>query len=132
MSNITKKVDGTVPVTQRTQVFTDADANPGDILLVKDSLGKSAKLVQIQADDTMVLSFNVLHTIYPPRDTGRGGYPFGQAGGNLDLSAGQTYTVAGAPQLTLAANETYTFDNDLPINDIQIIVASGTFEIFCA
>jgi hypothetical protein len=130
MSKITKKVNRAIPVTQRSQVFTQVDATTGDILMVQDSLGKPARSVQIQAGATMNVRFNVVQTVFPPRDTGMGGFPYGDLSKNT--AAGVEVIDDSARVLTIGASETFTLDNDLAVQDIQLVAVSGTFEIFVA
>lgn len=129
MAQITKKVDRTVPAQLRTQVFTQADAVQGDILLIEDSLGRVAKTVQIQAIAVLGVAFNVLHTIYPPRNPYGDGYPFGMYGS--PPGSGLQYEANNA-SITLDAGETLTLDKDIPIKDIKLNTVSGNFEIFVA
>jgi hypothetical protein len=131
MSDITKKVSHAVPSQQRTQNFADEDATQGDILLIKDSLGRPAHYALVEAlTGAMELRFNVYHTIYPRRlIENEGGLmhtdhlPFVASGhqikdntqGSIDIQNGE-------------AIEFMTF----PISDIELVVASGHFNIFVA
>lgn len=130
MSQITKLVNRAVPVQSRSQVFTDSDAVAGDILLVQDSLGKPAKTVQIQAGAILTVRFNVLHTVFPPRDTGLNGFPFGDL--SVNTAAGVQIEDTSQSVVSLGAGETFSLDNDLSVQDIKIVTTSGTFEIFVA
>lgn len=130
MSEVTKKVNTALPVSQRSQVFTQADASAGDVILVRESLGKYAKVVQIQADAEMSVRFNVLQTIFPDRDKGLGGYPNGD--NTQDLSAGVTIQDTTQTPVVIAASETFTLDKDLAVKDIELVTVSGSFEIFVA
>lgn len=128
MSQIKKKVNRLIPVRQRSQIFTNADATQGDIILVKDSLGKTAATIQIEADALMQVRFNVLHTMYPPRDQSRG-WMLGTDPG-IFVASGIEVTDTSMDPVTIAANETFTLDHDLSVNDIQLVTVSGVFEIF--
>jgi hypothetical protein len=128
MSNITKKVDRGIAETQRSQVFTQADASAGDILLVQDSLGKPAKTVHIDAVAAMTVRFNVLRTIYPYLPDAGGAIQ----NPRFDLANGQSVEDTSQAVLSIAAGETFSLDNNIAVTDIKIVTAAGSFEVFVA
>jgi hypothetical protein len=129
MADITKRVDRGIPPNQRSQNFTEADAGDGDIILVKESLGKTANTVLIETAAEMVLRFNVKRTMYPPA-TLNDGLVDGYGSSRLLLGSGLEYTDESNGTVTLLATETLELKDDLPVNDIQILTVSGVFDIF--
>ena len=127
MTKIKKKVNPLIPAKKRSQVFTNVDAVQGDILLVKDSLRKTASSVQIEADALMQVRFNVLHTVYPPRDQNRN-WMSGMDSG-VFVASGIEITDLTMSPVTIAANETFLLE-DTSVDDIQLVTVSGVFEIF--
>ena len=130
MSQITKKVDRGVTAAHRTQVFTQADASAGDILLIQTSLGKPARTISIQAVGAMTVRFNVLRTIYPNRDSNAWNSPYGPMTKNLAL--GEEVEDTTQSVLTIDANTTFSLQNEIPVQDIKIVSAAGNWEIFVA
>jgi hypothetical protein len=132
VTDITKKVNRGVPVNQRSVRFTETDAVTGDVLLVKDSLSKSASHVTIESEaDGLRVRLNVYHTVFPLRQVGDGldADNMGFQGPNLAL--GQVYQDDTNAMFVIDQNETLTFDDDLPIDDIELITISGDFTITC-
>lgn len=124
MADITKKVDRGIPPTTRTQNFTQNDAVEGDILMIRESLGRPARKVLIEADADMAVRFNVYRKIYPFRD--------GRDLTNTDhlpllLSGVQIQSDEGA-LISLASDETFEMES-LPISDIELVTISGSFDI---
>ena len=54
MAKVSKPVDKLVPATERTQVFTDADASSGDILDLMATLHRPAKKIVIETTGGIV------------------------------------------------------------------------------
>jgi hypothetical protein len=67
MSQVTKPVDFNVGPQERFQVFTQADASQGDILLVLASLGKTAQEIIVMPTNAMTIRVNVIQTVAPRR-----------------------------------------------------------------
>ena len=125
MTDITKLVDRAIPPTERTQSFTESDASAGDVLLVKESLGRPARRVNIESDGGMSVRFNVYHTIFPERE----GNDLMHTKGMPNLSQGQTIKLATAARVTLGVGEIWEMDGDFPTSDIELVTASGNWEI---
>ena len=129
MADIIKKVDRGVSPAQRTQNFTQADGGDGDILKIQESLGKVAKHVVIEAGTgAMTVRFNVIRTIYPNRTKEDYDCLYPEIYKNLAL--GQTIEDTTGALVSIGAGETFELDNDLPVKDIKIESAAGTFDIF--
>ncbi len=128
MADIIKKVDRGVSPAQRTQNFTQADANVGDILKVQESLGRVAKHVVIEAGAAMTVRFNVIRTIYPNRTKEEYDCLYPEMYKNLAL--GQTVEDTTGALVSISAGESFELDNDLPVKDIKIESAAGVFDIF--
>ena len=64
MADVVKLVNRGVPPLERTQTFDQADAGAGDVILVKDSLGKTAKNLVIEAVGAMTIRLNVYQMVY--------------------------------------------------------------------
>lgn len=127
MTDVKKLVDRGVPSNQRSQVFTDTDAGTGDVILVKDSLGRHAQQMTINATDPMSVRVNVYRYIFPQRKTGEG---FTQWWPGLDNIAQGTKVKDDTNALiNIAANETFELTNEMPITDIELVTVSGVFEI---
>tara|TARA_Y100000310_G_scaffold163966_1_gene163842 strand:+ start:137 stop:535 length:399 start_codon:yes stop_codon:yes gene_type:complete len=130
MADIIKKVDRGVSPAQRTQNFTQADliGGDGDILKIQESLGRTAKHVVIEAGAAMTVRFNVIRTIYPNRTKEDYDCLYPEIYKNLAL--GQTVEDTTGALVSIGAGETFELDNDLPVKDIKIESAAGTFDIF--
>lgn len=132
MADVVKKVDPSVPRNERHQTFTDSDASADDIILVKESLGKHATKVIIDASGgAMSVRFNVYQTQYPPRGQNDGLDPgtFGFEG--VNLSDPRTRVDETADPIAIGSGDVLEFDDDLPVKDIQIVTAAGAFSITC-
>lgn len=125
MADVTKKVDRNVPVSERAVYFDQTDGGTGDVLMIKDSLGKAASRVLIEAAATLQVRLNVYHTIFPMRET-NDGFP-----GEKNVSLGQQIKDNTGATFTIAADESLEFDKDIPVSDIEIISAAGSFTISC-
>ena len=130
MSNITKFVDRGISPTARSQVFTQADATTGDILLVADSLGRPASTLQLSSVGGMTIRMNVLRTVFPPAPMNGLQSP-GQFEG-LNLKLGVSVEDTSQTVQTIAANGTFTLDKAIPISDIKIVSVTGNFNIYVA
>src|SRR3989304_7424686 len=128
MAKVIKRVDRGVAETQRSQVFTQADAGAGAIILVQYSLYKPAQVIHVESDGGMTVKFNVLRMVYPA-------WP--EAGGaiqnpRMDLANGQEVEDESMAVVTIGAGETFSLDHDLAVSDIKIVTVTGDFEIFVA
>lgn len=132
MADITKKVNRGIPTNERTQVFNQTDAGTGDVLLVKDSLGKPASRVTIEAVAAMTIKVNVYHTIYPKRDIAKGNDTNPWAPGFPNIAAGVQYKDETVGTHVLDVGDTLVFADDIPVRDIEIVAASGDFVITVA
>ena len=125
MADITKPVNRIIPVTQRSQNFTHADASAGDVILVPASMGKPASRVLIETSANMQVRFNVYHKVYPQTDRrdqiGMDSCPH--------LASGIQIQGASGAIVSLATDETFE-TNTFPVEDIEIVMASGVFDIF--
>ena len=131
MANIIKKVDRGVPATQRTQNFTQADANVGDILMIQESLGRMAKHIVIDVPTgggSMTVRFNVIRTIYPNKTKEEYDCLYPEMYKNLAL--GQEVEDTTGALVTIAAGETFELDNDLPVKDIKVVSSATNWDIF--
>jgi hypothetical protein len=131
MANIIKKVDRGVPATQRTQNFTQADANVGDILKIQESLGRMAKHIVIDVPTgggSMTVRFNVIRTIYPNKTKEEYDCLYPEMYKNLAL--GQEVEDTTGALVTIAAGETFELDNDLPVKDIKVVSSATNWDIF--
>ena len=128
MTDIVKKVNPGVPANERTQRFTNADAGSGDVLMLKDSLGKPATRVIIEATDEVVFRMNVYQTVFPQRTLLED--DFNQFNlGVVNLTSGVQYLDETGALIPLGASESIEFDDDLPVSDIQLVTVSGVFEV---
>lgn len=129
MSDIIKKVDRGVASAERTQSFTEADAGTGDILKIQESLGRVARHIVLEAGSAeLTIRFNVVRTIYPDRTREEYDNPYPEMYKNLAL--GQTVEDTTGALVTINAGDTFELDNDLPVKDIKLVAATGTFTIF--
>ena len=130
MSTITKRVSNRIPSSYRYQTFTEVDAVAGDILDIKTSLGRPAKNYTLEVDNTgdgMSVRLNVQQTAYPriPRREGLmyvDHLPY--------LISGEDYTDETSDPINIEAGTTYTWETGPGLNDIQIVTASGHWELF--
>jgi hypothetical protein len=112
-------------------VFTQADAGSGDILMVKDSLGRPAKKVSIDATADVTVKFNTVHSLYPLRQPGDG---FSEPDtGYRHLGNAQEYIASGEiDSYVLTAGETLDLDGDFPVEDIMLVSGATDFTILCS
>lgn len=127
MTDIIKKVDRGIPANQRSQVFTNADGGAGDVILVKDSLGRHAQQVTVEATNPMSIRFNVYRYVFSQRQTGQG---MTQWWPGLDnLATGTRVKDNTNALIELDAGDTFELDNEMPVNDIELVTVSGVFTI---
>jgi hypothetical protein len=135
MTDRVKKANRGIPVLQRSQNFTNADASAGDVLMVADSLGYPASHVVIEAQNGAIkVRFNVYQTIYPQRPYDmllRDDLPNISSGVLLNTASGVT-TSTDRAYVNVEGGTTYTLDKMLAVSDIQLDVVSGNFDIFVA
>ena len=131
MTDITKKVDLGTPPNERYQVFTQADATAGDVIMVRDSLRKPARKVTIEAAAAMTIRFNVYQYVAPLRQPGDGTAMDGMGMQQSNISKITRYKDDSKDVITLASNDILELDGDMPISDIEIVTAAGDFEIVC-
>jgi len=125
MADVTKLVNRGVPAAQRTQVFTQADAGEGDVILVRDSLGRPAKKVLIETTANLSLRFNVYHMVYPQRD----GRDLMDTGHLPNLALGGRVKDDTTAIISLEADETFEMDGSYSVEDIELLTVSGNFTI---
>ncbi len=140
MSDVIKAVNRAVPVLQRSQNFTNADAAQGDVLKVADSLGYPASHVTIEATGgALKVCFNVWQTVFNNYGDQSRGYLYGTdhlpnvTSGHsfmINTQSGVGANPAGA--VTIEAGETYTIDRVLAVSDIQLVIVSGNFDVWVA
>jgi hypothetical protein len=128
MADIVKKVDRNIPSPYRTQNFTSEEASTGDVLMVLESLGRPARRMTVECEGgDMRIRLNVYHMVYP-RIPDREGLmnvshlPY--------LTSGLRYKDASTAFVDIEAGSVYEFSDDVAIQDVEILVASGTFDIF--
>ena len=128
MSERTKRVDRNLPSPYRSVNFTNADAVEGDILLIKESLGRPALNCTIECGGfDMEVRFNVKRTIYPPVPI-REGRVFGD---HLPyLVSGEDYLDTTVASISIEAGTVYEWETGPAIQDIELVTVSGNFDIF--
>ena len=130
MAKITKHVDRAIPVTERTQEFVGADAVEGDVLMIKESLGKNASSARLRTiGGSVKLRFNVYQTVFKKR--GLDGF---NREDTYNLTSGFEYKVTepSAGDLIIEADTTYELYRRFPIKDIELVTVSGDFNFFFA
>ena len=129
MSRIVKHVDRGIASNTRTQNYTNDDAEVGDILMVGASLGRPAHEVRIESSGgSMSVRLNVLQTVFPQRGVVDG---LAHTGQMLNLAGGVEYQTTDTALITIETGTIYTITT-VPINDIELVTVSGTFDIFTA
>lgn len=121
MADIVKKVSRTLPSNERLLKITETDAGAGDVIMVRESLGRTAANVLIDATAAITVRFNVYHTVFPASQT-----PYGSP----NLGAGQRIMDESNATVELEAGEAFEASGDFPISDIQIVSGGTDFEIF--
>lgn len=130
MADVTKKGDRGIPKNERSVSFTQADASAGDILMVRDSMGKPGTKVRIESAGGMSVRFNVYRTIAPLRKTGDG-LSGAIHGFTENLALSQTIKDDTNAVFTIPSSGTLELDDDMPVSDIEIVAASGNFTVTC-
>jgi len=125
MADITKLVDRIIPPTMRSQLFTQVDAGTGDVLMVGNSLGHPASNVLIEAVQAMVVRFNVYQTVFPRRTFNDLMYSDHLS----NVTSGMQVKITTTADIVLSTGETYELDGAFPVNDIEIVLASGVFNV---
>lgn len=128
MSDVVKKVARLVPPNERSQVFDQTEVSAGDIILVKESLGKPASRVLIEAVGAMTLRFNVYHTVYASRQPGEDHWAY-WSGEIRNLARGTQVENNEGVTHSVAANSTFELQDDIPVSDIKVLTAGGNFII---
>ena len=128
MTDITKKAHRLVPLNERSQVFDQTDAGADDVILVKESLGKPASRVLIEADGAMTVRFNVYHTVYTTRQPGEDHWAE-WSGEIRNLARGTRVKDNDSVTHPIAASSTFELQDDMPVSDIEIVTAAGDFTI---
>ena len=123
MSQIVKPVDRSTSPQERFQVFTQADAVQGDILMVLASLGKSAGEILITPTNNMTIRVNVVQTVAPNRQGND--LMFTSQMKNLALS--QTIVNDSATPIPITGGTTFVLD--IPIQDIELTSFTGNWTI---
>lgn len=127
MTDQTKRVDRGIPPQSRTQSWTNVEASAGDVLLVETSLGHCASQVKIEAGSgDMGVRFNVYHTVYQRRP-----YDSLLRDDLPNVASGLQYHVDTA-RVDIRTGTTFILDDDFPVSDIELITASGSWNIFVA
>ena len=128
MTDIVKKINPGIPANERSQRFDHNDAGSGDVLMFKDSLGKPATRIIVEATNEMFIRMNVYQTVYPLRTLLED--DFNQFNlGVLNLTSGVRYLDETNALIGLDAGETFELDNDMPVEDMQLVTTSGLFEV---
>lgn len=134
MANITSRVSRGIHPNLRTQVWNTASGlndagnriDNGDIFLVKESLGhpaKNATFIVASSGINVRVRFNNRVTTYLPRPKGEYGY----SGDYYDLLAsGLSYTDSGVGSFTMAADSTWVFNDEFPIETVEIVDLDST------
>lgn len=125
MADITKPVDRGIPIQGRTQSFTQDDAGAGDVLMIEDSLGRSARVLTIDSAGGMAIRVNVYHMVAPPRV----GNDLMYTEGMPNLAFAERVKNDSQALINIGADETLVIDEGLTIRDMEIVTCSGLFEI---
>jgi hypothetical protein len=127
MSKIFRRVDRNIPVTLRSQEFSNLDAVEGDVLMVETSLGKLASHATIRTvNGSLRVRFNVYQTVFPHR-----GNDSLNAQYTLNTASGTEYKLgeADTADYIVEADTSVDFFNRFPIRDIELVTVSGTFTV---
>ena len=130
MADKVKQVDRGIPPVSRYHTFSSADAGTGDVLMIKESLGKSAGQVTIECYDAdMRVRFNVYHTVFPRRPNPDA---FITTQHLPNVGSGLQYKDESMGFVDIEASTTFTFDGTLPIDTIELVTVSGQFDIWAS
>lgn len=128
MSDITKWVSRGIPSAYRSQNFVNADAVQGDIILVKDSLGRPARNVIIECEKGPTrVRFNVYQKVYQYRPDVDG---LMNTSHLYNVASGVSYIDTTMAFVDVEAGSIFTIDKTLAVSDIQLVTVSGDFDIF--
>ena len=128
MADVIKKVDRLVPTNERSQVFKSTDGGAGTVFLIEDSLGRPARRVLIEAAAAMTIRFNVYQMVYGTRKYTDDHW--NQWNGEIrNLAQGTRIKDNTTVIHAIAADATFEIDGDIPVKDIEIVTAAGTFTI---
>lgn len=142
MASITKRVDRSIPGTQRYQTWdstvdTNDDGNAfaaGDYFDFEASLGRAASQIVIEASSTdLEVRINGVKKVFDRASKTKFNKLYGDTPNqNLDLASGADVTV-GVPTVTVGiptGDSTYVSEK-MPINTLQIVTfSSGTFTLY--
>lgn len=130
MAERTKRCDRNLPPPYRSVNWSEADSDEGDILLINESLGHPARNCTIECDTTgdgMSVRFNVKRTVYP-RIPRREGFMY------VDhlpyLPSGYDYTDDSVAIVNIEAGSTYEWETGPAIKDVQLLTASGHYDLW--
>ncbi len=130
MSDITRLVNRAIHPIYRTVQFSNADANEGDVLLVKASLGRSANNMTVQCEvGDMRIRHNVYYDVFPRRVADN---MFTNTLHLPNIGSGLQYKDDTTAAVDIQAGTTYTWEGDFPINDVELLVVSGNWNIHCS
>lgn len=129
MADVIKRIDRNIPGVMRMQKFTESDASVGDVILIKESLGKIATNVTVTATAAMTVRFNVYHTVVPHRTTVDQTDMSSWAPGLDNPAKASQYQTDELPAIALEAGEVFILDKDVAVQDVEIVAAAGAFEI---
>ena len=125
MADVVKQVNRTVPIQGRNQSFTEADADAGDVILIEESLGRSAKVMTVESAGGMQIRVNVYHVVAPPRI----GNDLMYTEGMPNLAFAERVKDSSMALITIDPDETFVLDDGLIIRDVELVTVSGVFEI---
>jgi len=134
VADIVKKIDRLIPPTERTMLFDQTEISEGDILMVRESMGRPARSVVIDAVAELNVSFNVYHTVFPNRQGPASGINMADPLMHTDhlpnLAQGirmdRSVTVAG---IWIEAGESFEMDGSFATRDIKFNAVSGNFTV---
>jgi hypothetical protein len=128
MARITKPLDRSLSPLSRSQVFTEADVDAGDIIMVADSLGHPGHYITIDVTGggELSLRYNVIRSMFAPRRDVF--FPMSEFYPNT--ADKREFICSGVAAVTVDDNEIYALQGELAINDIQLETVSGVFTIF--
>lgn len=126
MADVIKKVAGHSRDKRMVyQQFTEADASAGDVILVDQSIGKTAGVVVIEPKGgDMTIVFNPYEVVFKKRNPHTDGIPFS---GHIDNLARRRKVLdyAGKPSVTIRQDEQYEM-TVIPVADILIVSSTAT------
>lgn len=128
MAKVTKKIGKHIEI--KSQNFSNLDASEGDVLMVKDSLGKPASFARfVTKNGALKVRFNVYQTIFPhrPADGLHAEYAY-------NMMSGQEYKLDEneAAEFTIETDTAYELNKAFPIKDVELVTVSGTWDLLVA